>query len=235
MTKDEFQAWLAVHQSCFPGMATWLKTHHDLAKGILDEWQWQLRNITQGDAEQASRAIFADDNLRPRAYEHHPVAVAKLAGTMRHSRNSNSNQYSPRKQEIKCDICQDDGRLTVWHGVSVKACRPDTIRERENWTEETRPPRLLGEPFTVATVAVACSCDAGDPRAEGKVKMRRFDQERMLPAIAKDKAAQAELRTWVAERCSALSGPVPWTPPNFDDRDYTVTDDDFGPYTKART
>ena len=98
---------------------------------------------------------------------------------------------------------------------------------------------MLGEPCTLYTVAVACNCHLGNrfvdapkkPKQDGRkpVEMTRYDPNRMLKTVAKDEAAQAELRTWVAERCSALSGPVPWTPPNFDDRDYTVTDDDFGP------
>ena len=137
-----------------------------------------------------------------------------------------------RTRHTRCADCNDHGRLTVWHGVSVKACKPGTIRERENWKGEGRPPRLLGERFTLYTVAVACTCPEGNrwsiDAPEGR-KLVRFDPERMLIATDKGEQSQEELRVWVAERCKALSAPVPWTPPNYADGDYTtVSDDDFG-------
>jgi len=164
MEKNEFDDWVDYHKHHFPGIITWLGKWSDIdSRGVLKVWADTLSEIGFDDAKKATERLFLEGAKGP-IYERHPQAIVAIVSEIELQRTAAEmrSHYVDREPTYHCALCRDDGRVVVWHPKSMRAAA------------EGR----LGQPFTVYTCAVACSCSAGERRKH----YRRYDPKRWLLA-----------------------------------------------------
>jgi len=167
MTEPEFQGWLKHHRARFTGLSKWIAAMPEYSESeptrqeVLRGWYYALKDCDVQTAKDASDAIHRGEEAEPRGYDRHPAAIRAIANR---KRDAESHQcYSDNQQTFRCHQCQDDGWVTVWHPISMKAAQTSK----------------LGDPGTITTIAVACTCPAGDSHATARAK--RFNPSSMVP------------------------------------------------------
>ena len=148
MTRDEFDVWISAHVAHFPGVGTWLaKFGQPEKQAILGVWLKHLATCELDDCLQATYALYGQGGRAPH-YERHPQAIRAIVREKdaARSREDIKPRFVDGEQVFACLLWNDDGMVQCWHPKTVAAAVDGT----------------LGEPFTVYTCAVACSCSAGD-------------------------------------------------------------------------
>lgn len=148
MTRDEFDNWLEKHVAHFPGVGTWLGKFAEPEKeAILGVWFKHFGPCEQADCLWATTSLFSQGGRAPH-YERHPQAIRAIVREKdaARARAQPTARFVDGEQIFKCVLCNDYGMLQCWHPRTVAAAADGT----------------LGDPFTVYTCALACSCSAGD-------------------------------------------------------------------------
>ena len=153
MTHDEFDKWLKVHGACFTGITSWLnKMDGSDRAGVLSEWFRILSSTPVDDAVAASRAMAADEDKRPKAFDYHPGRVRKVALSYKIDRDHESIRQSPWRPPVDgeptfaCLECRDEGLIPCFH--------PKTVAELKRANDNER--------IIEYTISRACTCRAGD-------------------------------------------------------------------------
>ncbi len=187
MTPGEFKTWFRYHASRFTGVAKWLGAFPKTTTGeqptqsdVLGAWRDALSRTELDDARRATDLMHSGKEAEPRGFDRHPAAIRMIA--MRLQAALPSPVSRPKridgKETFDCPQCRDDGRVSIWHHVSVAAAvesvRPTPV------PDGAQPHPKLGEPNTVHSETVYCTCKLGDMMApKGAI---RFDAGRHLVA-----------------------------------------------------
>ncbi|MEE9185237.1 MAG: hypothetical protein V3U39_12300 [Acidimicrobiia bacterium] len=166
MTRDQFDDWLDKHVAHFPGVSTWLgKFAQPQSDAVLAVWFEHLKACELADCLEATTALFDQAGRAPH-YERHPQAIR---GIIREKDAARAREEPPRRfvdgeQLFECLLCHDDGWVRCWHPKTVAAAADGT----------------LGDPFTVYTCVVPCSCQAGERfiRSGHATYLPRYNPER---------------------------------------------------------
>jgi hypothetical protein len=201
MTDQEFAEWFRYHCSRFTGMKTYLldaQRNGIKTDDVKDGWFQALRGTALEDAKAATDSMHAGDDEEPMGYDRHPRAIRAIAARHHKMHVIATKDYgSPRLERLRCRVCRDCGTVRVWHWASLQAALAGN----------------LGRPGTLYTMAVACTCEAGDRYAASIAAMRegnpshyRFNDQMHLPSPLHldDTAAQSDLKLF-AEALKAMA------------------------------
>jgi hypothetical protein len=180
MTFDEFNEWFSYHASCFVSMQSWLDkvTKGEGAPSTRDikrRWLSVLQNIELADAKKASDKMLSGEEEEPNYrgssnFSKHPAAVRRIAQRLRGDRDParRRERFVDGERVYSCLRCRDDGVVWCWHPESMRAAKKGT----------------LGQPFTVCSCAVRCTCREGDLNAKNLPCV--FDEKMWLPVERMD-------------------------------------------------
>jgi hypothetical protein len=154
MTYSEFTEWLRHHTAAFIGVATKIQALPTIARDGMpsrDEfaaaWYRTLRDVSLADARAATdkMAAMPEADL-PKGFDRHPAKILQIVrGAVK---SGGWRPYSPHRvdgqETYRCLACRDTGIVSVWSERSLAAAVDGT----------------LGQPWTVYTVAVRCTCDS---------------------------------------------------------------------------
>lgn len=182
MNKTEFGKWFdGVHASCFPNVASWLgniaASDPERARSIKAEWMRQLKAVSYRAAGAASRSL-ADDGSRDLHPSEHPGEIVRRAiGETQQQYRLPEPRYGINGEPLfACLLCEDSGWRQVYHPKTVAAIRRGV----------TPSPYLY-------TCLVACSCNAGDYRAN-RQNSARYDAARHVLTVKFEEDGDARER-----------------------------------------
>lgn len=198
MTKDEFAEWIRYHRAAFVGLSRWLdeiplEATSDMQptrQDVLRSWCRILADTALEDAKAATDSMARGDDEEPMGWDRHPRAIRTIAARIRRSRSLlTRREVHAREELLSCLICRDAGYLHVWHWRSLQAALDGT----------------LGRPGTLYTMAVPCTCRAGDRYAGTIAKIRggqpdqwRYNDQQHLvaPMHLDSRSAQSDLKVF---------------------------------------
>ena len=186
MNRAEFDQWWDYHSDAFGNLAEWFAKRPEKGRRTMAQWGRTLSRVSLDDAKAATDAMHAGDLEEPRGFDRHPAAIRRAAVKMRTARareRDRRRSFVDGEEVFRCPQCQDDGRLIVWHYVAMAAADPRT--------SET-----FGDRGTVASMLVACDCDAGGDHDY----IPKYDPAKFLIGDWGNPESEAELLRWMAQK-----------------------------------
>lgn len=182
MTQTEFQEWLKYHRSRYTGLSKFISGLPKVSTSeveptrddVMAAWYYALKDVELEDATAATDAMHRGDYAEPKGWDRHPSAIRAIATNGKETRSYKPARFIDGEQTFSCPHCMDQGWITVWHPKSMNAAIVGT----------------LGQPGTVTTCAVACTCKAGDGHA--RARATRYNSSCML-ALQEHKHKDSEL------------------------------------------
>lgn len=200
MTKDEFRDWFRYHCARFTGIRSWLAkvtTGVDAPSEaeILRGWYGVLRNVELVAAKNASDLMLGGEVEEPRGFDRHPAAIRRAAGLSQAGSGGSRNRTrydSDGNQTYSCLVCFDSGHVICWHPTSMKAAKGGS----------------LGNRFTLYSIAVVCSCSAGQEKnhrsgfpvfnSQFWLPLVRAEDGKVVVCDMSNESEQARLSEWMA-------------------------------------
>lgn len=164
MTPTEFKEWLTYYQGYFGGWEAWLFKMYDEESGkngkpsravVIRQWAHTLRHVELEAAKGAVERMYGDMDLRPKnGHRDHPSVIARLAAGISRDRAPPENRptYHDGEKTVRCKLCRDDGRLTVYARSTLVIAN----RTRQRQVKKGEP--VLGEFGTIRVYVVRCAC-----------------------------------------------------------------------------
>lgn len=111
MTANDVTAWIAFHDTCFPGFRAWINEQTD-PRGVADMMGRVLLNVTIGHAKAASEGMLLSGKSAP--FGRHIQKVRALCDGMKAEVTSDDDaMYVDGVQVYHCQYCHDSGFESV--------------------------------------------------------------------------------------------------------------------------
>jgi hypothetical protein len=210
----EFDTWQAEHKLLHYEFAAFCdrqaETDEAYHQRQLDRWFTTIKFASLESALACSNLLaqskLKDGNVlvEPKGPGDHIRLINKCACKLddekRLTRAANDERYTVGGEATyRCLPCYDSGILLVWHSLTL-AKFVETGR-LETWYR----------------ASVACNCQAGKARQEGRTKIQAYDEQKMplwpetFVGVKHREGNERALRAWYAER--GVKVPVPVEPP----------------------
>lgn len=203
MNTSDFQTWLAEHDGYFPGVDAWVGKQRDRTTEI---WQETLGFVSLKAAKAASRAMYEDEELRPKGWGDHAVAVRRLAISFSAKViDAPVEKYVGGHRVYACHHCSDSANRIVIHPKTMNAIRGGTFRVYG-----------CGPGTPLLTCAVWCDCNYA--RTLFDAQQARRTHHRVVEFVAYDARRMVLAEGTFIENVTAAFGfagmPLPdLTPP----------------------
>lgn len=205
MTETEFNDFIEAHCRRFDGLKVRIAD-----EAMLRDWYEALKWVNADDAEAASKRMFSEEELRPRAYHEHPPRLRSLASQIKADRLAEADRESMHfvdgERVYNCPSCCDSGFV---HNVIA----PTYIRafQRGEVTLERGERQADGKTIHFAKLnpscvrwTLACHCGKGQARNiprrfhqdKPKQRMATYKPDYHLQTLARDDDLIAEMEAW---------------------------------------
>jgi len=117
MTRWEFDDWMDLHTSHFPGLAIWLeKMDEAQRKGVMAVWLETLSPHTRDDALKATKKLFAM-NPRKLFYEHHPQVLRSIIEEIEVARRAEEDGGDSKRLREEGDRWRAEMEANPWEPI----------------------------------------------------------------------------------------------------------------------
>lgn len=188
MTEAEYREFKRDLVAAFPRLFQWVNSEcpSETRDATQERWKWTLCQHDLVDARAALNHFYAHPEAldRKRLETYIPIIAAE-AGRIGAKRKFAGLDAPPRyvngEQAFSCLLCRDYGAKLVWSETSKRVAGGKVT------TRQDGKPQTLGEKFTLYTMAVACTCEAGSrwdqTNPQRETALLPFDQDRHLPVL----------------------------------------------------